>query len=131
MINKINLYDKIIPKGTKVEILFTIGTPGGTISSSVVQPNEDGYKLCLSYLVLTVPPEVQANVIAKTEKGEFPLISDQIIDDTVILDKSDFNNLDYLDSITLVASTTTTTTTTTADRKVTLEFGGKLVIPYI
>jgi len=127
MADKINMYDKIIPKGSKVEIQVDSGVSAGTEFSSTQEPDE-GYKFCISYFKLTVPEEVEANVIVETEKGETVLLSENVTNDTVIIDASDFRGLDYLDSFTLYVKTTTTTTDT---RTVTLEYGGKQVIPYI
>jgi len=127
LVSKINMYDMIIPKGSKVEIEIDPGVSAGTEFSSTQEP-DDGYKFCISYFKLTVPDEVEANVIVKTEKGESALLSENVTNDTVIIDASDFRGLDYLDSFTLYAKTTTTTTDT---RTVTLEYGGKQVIPYI
>jgi len=128
MVNKIDMYDKVIPKGTKVEIVFVLGTPGGTYSVAEIKPDIEGYKLCPSYLILTVPDEVQANISITNENGEIILLPDYVSNDTVILDSDDFRGLNYLDSIKLYANTITDTT---ADRTVTLEIGGKLIIPYL
>ena len=127
MADKINMYDKIIPKGSKVEIQVDSGVSAGTEFSSTQEP-DDGYKFCISYFKLTVPEEVEANVIVETEKGETVLLSENVTNDTVVIDASDFRGLDYLDSFTLYVKTTTTTTDT---RTVTLEYSGKQVIPYI
>lgn len=127
MADKINMYDKIIPKGSKVEIEVDPGISADTEFSSTQEP-DDGYKFYISYFKLTVPEEVEANVIVKTEKGETVLLSENVTNDTVIIDASDFRGLDYLDSFTLYVKTTATTTDT---RTVTLEYGGKQVIPYI
>ena len=127
MATKINMYDKIIPKDSKVEITIDAGVGEGEEFSSPQEPDE-GYKFCISYFKLTVPEEVEANVIVATEKGETALLSENVTNDTVIIDASDFGGLDYLSSFTLYAKTTTTTTDA---RTVILEYGGKQVIPYI
>jgi len=124
---KINMYDKIIPKDSKVEITIDAGVGEGEEFSSPQEPDE-GYKFCISYFKLTVPEEVEANVIVATEKGETALLSENVTNDTVIIDASDFGGLDYLSSFTLYAKTTATTTDA---RTVTLEYGGKQVIPYL
>ena len=127
MATKINMYDKIIPKDSKVEITIDAGVGEGEEFSSPQEPDE-GYKFCISYFKLTVPEEVEANVIVATEKGETALLSENVTNDAVIIDASDFGGLDYLSSFTLYAKTTTTTTDA---RTVTLEYGGKQVIPYL
>ena len=127
MVTKINMYDKILPKDSKVEIQVDSGVSAGTEYSSVQEP-DSGYKFCISYFKLTVPEEVEANVIVQTEKGETTLLSENVTNDTVIIDASDFAGLDYLSSFTLYVKVTTDTTDT---RTVTLEYGGKQVIPYI
>ena len=127
MATKINMYDKILPKDSKVEITIDAGVSEGEEFSSPQEPDE-GYKFCIAYFKLTVPEEVEANVIVATEKGETALLSENVTNDTVIIDASDFGGLDYLSSFTLYAKTTTTTTDA---RTVTLEYGGKQVIPYI
>ena len=127
MPSRINMYDKIIPKDSKVEITIDAGVSEGEEFSSPQEPDE-GYKFCIAYFKLTVPQEVEANVIVKTEKGETALLNENVTNDTVVIDASDFRGLGYLDSFTLYAKTTTTTTDA---RTVILEYGGKQVIPYL
>ena len=124
---KINMYDKIIPKDSKVEIVVDSGIAAGTEFSSTQEPDE-GYKFCISYFTLSVPEEVEANVIVATEKGETVLLSENVTNTTVTIDASDFGGLDYLNSFTLYVKVVSDTT---AQRTVTLKYGGKQVIPYI
>ena len=127
MPSRINMYDIIIPKGSKIGIGIDPGVSAGTEFTAPREPDK-GYKFCISYFKLTVPEEVEANVIVQTEKGETTLLSENVTNDTVIIDASDFAGLDYLSSFTLYVKVTTDTTDT---RTVTLEYGGKQVIPYI
>jgi len=124
---KINMYDKIIPRGSKVEITIDAGIDAEQEFSSIQEP-DDGYKFYISYFKLTVPDEVEANVIVETEKGETVLLAENVTNDTVIIDSSDFMGLGYLNSFTLYVKTITTTT---EPRTVTLEYGGRQVIPYL
>lgn len=123
----INLKDKIIPKGSKVVVEIEPGVPAGTEFSGVTVP-DDGYLFNISYFRLTVPDGVEANVIVETDSGEFPLLANNVTNDTVYIDASDFYGLEYLKSFTLYVKVLTDTT---SHLIVELEYSGRQVVPYL
>jgi len=125
--NKVNLYDKIIPKGSVVGITVDFGTPKGSEFKVPMYP-DDGYKFSIAYFILHVPPEMSANVIVETEKGEFTLLSTDATEGTHVIDASDLRDLDYINNFKLYAKVVEDTKNV---RAVVLEYGGKQVIPYV
>lgn len=128
MVNKYNLYDIMLPRGSEVVINIDPSVQVGTEFSSKQTPGLSGYKFSISYFKLIVPGGVLANIIVETDKGSTTLLASNVSNDTIIIDASDFNGLDYLNSFTLYAQVAEQLATTT---NVVLEYGGKIVVPYV
>ena len=128
MINKLNLYDRIIPKGTVLGVTLDFGTPKGAEFLASLYP-DDGYLLSISYFILIVPTdELSANVIVETEKGKTTLFQTNVSDGTYVVDASDLRNLDYIKNLSLYVKVLKETSNV---RSVVLQLAGKQVIPYV
>lgn len=113
---------KPIPKGSSVAVVIPSGTAAGQEFSPTAEP-DDGYVFDITYMKLTVPDGIEANVIVTTDEGDTSLLANNATSDTVI-DASDFGGLSGIKKITLYAKVVTPPS---SDVTPTLEFGGKQV----
>jgi len=131
-----NMIDKPIPKGTSV--LVTVLSNVNPDEFEVEIEPDEGYLYDLSYIVLDMSnaPELSAYLIGVTDEGEYPLINNPTeswSDDVTVgyrvavLDRTDFEGVLFKK---LVLKVTILSTTTKINR-ITLEFGGRMVTPWL
>ena len=113
---------KPIPKGSSVSIVIPTGTSVGEEFNASAEP-DDGYEMVISYIILSVPDGVEANVLVETSEGEFPLLANNVTTG-VQLDASDFLGLGGIKRLTLYAKVNAVPT---SDITVSMEFGGRQI----
>ena len=127
---RINMYDKPIPKGAYVKLTVSAGIGADEEFNVEIIPDK-GFKLDLSYIIIdmTNAPELEANLIAVTEKGESPLLANNVTqaDGEVVIDRTDFGGA-LFDKVVLYAKTTTATT---QDNEIVVYYGGRQVTPWM
>jgi len=113
---------KLLPKGSSVSIDIDSGTAAGTEFNATVEP-DDGFRLMISYIKLTVPTGIEVNVIVTTDAGDSVMFANNVTADTTV-SADDFLGLGGIKKLTLYAKVSTSPSSNVT---VTMEYCGKQV----
>lgn len=122
-----NQYDKIIPLDSTVQIDIPSGTKAGVETVVEVLPDE-GFLFNFSKIELTVPDDIEANLILTTEKGDTVLFKENITNTTKTVYSSDVGGLCFISKVSIYVKVTSDLT---ESKTVLFKYNGKQVIPFL